>query len=72
MIVFVDLLKLLSENGWSSYRLQKEHKIGNGSIIKIRTGGDISVKTINTICELCHCQPGDIMRYVSDCEQEKR
>lgn len=66
MIVFHSLLKRLSENGWSAARLQREHQISNGTIIRIRAGMSVSTETINTICRLCHCQPGDLMTYEED------
>ena len=68
MIVFVDVLKLLSENGWSGYRLQKEHRISNGTLSRLRAGLSVSTETLNTICDLCRCQPGDLIRYVDDTE----
>lgn len=66
MIVFSDILGMLSEHGWSTYRLQKEKQISNGTIINIRNKGHISTKTIDKICKLCECQPNDFMRYVPD------
>ena len=70
MIVFVDLLKLLSDHGWSTYRLQKEKQIPNGTIIQIRNGKPVTTKTIDKICELCNCQPGDLMRGVPNNQGE--
>ena len=64
MIIFTNTLKLLSENGWSTYRLIKEKKISNGTISRLRTKQSVSTDTIDTICELCHCQPSDLMRHV--------
>lgn len=69
MIVFVNVLRKLAENGWSTYRLNKEKIIGNGTISQIRAGKPISTTTIDTICRLCNCQPGDILRYVPDTEE---
>ena len=66
MIVFNHILKRLSENGWSAYRLQKERQISNGTIARLRTGKSVSTDTIDTVCRLCHCQPGDLMRYTPD------
>ena len=63
MIVFEDLLKLLSEHGWSAYRLRKENKISNGTIQRLRKRQSVSTDTIDKICELCDCQPADLMRY---------
>lgn len=71
MIVFKDILRKLSEAGWSTYRIHKEKQIGNGVLDRIRRGDSISTNTINTICRLCRCQPGDLMEYRDDPEEEE-
>ena len=71
MIVYHNILRRLSENGWTTKRLQTEHLISNGTIIQIRAGRAITTTTIDTICRLCDCQPGDLMSYVPDETQEK-
>ena len=63
MIVYVDLFARLREKGWTARRLVKERKLGNGTIDRLRKGESVSTDTINTICELLQCQPGDILRY---------
>ena len=64
MIEFKDVLQMLSERGWSAYRLNKERQISNGTIARLRHKQSVSTDTIDKVCELCDCQPGDIMRYV--------
>jgi DNA-binding Xre family transcriptional regulator len=64
MIEFANILQMLSDHGWSTYRLQKEKKLSNGVIISIRAKKPLTTATIDKICELCDCQPGDLMRYV--------
>lgn len=71
MIVFHGLLKKLSDSGWSTYRLQKERQISNGTISRIRAGQSVSTDTIDTICRLCGCQPGDLMSWVPGKEEER-
>lgn len=71
MIVYHDILRMLSDNGWSARRLQRERLISNGTIIQIRAGRAITTTTIDTICRLCSCQPGDLMSWVPDEECEK-
>ena len=66
MIVYKNILKRLSDNGWSGYRLQKERQISNGTIIQIRNNKPISTETLDTICRLCKCQPGDILSWEPD------
>lgn len=63
MIVYLDPLRKLQEHGWSTYRLQKEKQIGNGTLSRIKSGQSVSTDTIDTICRLCDCQPGDIIKY---------
>ena len=63
MIVFADILNMLSERGWSQYRLVKERVFGNSTIQRMRLQESITTETIDKICELCECQPGDIMHY---------
>lgn len=63
MIIYIDIMKRLKDNGWTTYRLRKERKIGDATVQRIKSNQSISTETINTICELCDCQPGDIMIY---------
>ena len=69
MIVYVDILKRLAAAGWPTTRLQRERKISNGTIIQIRAGKPITTTTIDTVCRLCGCQPGDLLRYEPDEER---
>lgn len=71
MIVFGPILKMLSENGWTSYRIRNEKILPEGTLSRIRSGRTITTATIDTICRLCHCQPGDILHYVPDEEKEQ-
>lgn len=63
MIVYIEIMKRLSDNGWSSYRLRKEKLIGSATLDRIRNNESITTETIDVICRLCNCQPGDIMRF---------
>lgn len=69
MIVFVDIIKLLKEHGYSLYRIRQEKIFGGSIINRFRSGGTITTDTVDSICKLCECQPGDIMRYEPDPEE---
>lgn len=71
MIVFNDILKKLADNGWSSYRLVKERVLPNSTIITLRAGRPIKTTTLDTICKLLNCQPGDLLSYVPDSEEKE-
>ena len=62
----VDILKELKEKDYTSYRLRKDKLIGESQIQKIRKGEIASKETLNTICKLLQCHPGDILEYVED------
>ncbi len=66
MIVYQDILGKLSRCGWPTTRLQRERMISNGTIIQIRAGKPITTSTIDVICRLCHCQPGELLTWVPD------
>ena len=72
MIKYHDILERLAANGWPTTRLQREKQLSNGTIIQIRAGRPITTSTIDTICRLCGCQPGDLISYVPDPEREGR
>lgn len=60
----IDILEELKTNGYTSYKLRKDKLIGEAQIQKIRNGEIASKETLNTICKLLNCQPGDILEYV--------
>ena len=63
----IDVLQTLKAAGYSSYRLQKEKLLADSTLQKLRNGQtSITVENLNTICELLHCQPGDILQWSPD------
>ena len=62
------ILEKLKEIGYTTYKLRKDKIIGESQIQKIRNGELASKETLNTICKLLHCQPGDILEYVEEKE----
>lgn len=68
----INILNELKEKGYTSYKIRQEKLIGEAQLTKIRSGEIASKETLNTICKLLNCQPGDIMEYVPDDEEEKQ
>lgn len=66
MIVYRDILQHLAAAGWSTYRLAKENVLSANTINRIRNGLPLTTTTLDTICRLCSCQPGDLLHYVPD------
>lgn len=62
----IDILESLKKVGFTSYKIRKEKIIGEAQMQKIRTGEIASKETLNTLCKLMNCQPGDILEYVPE------
>ncbi len=58
-----DILAELKEVGYSQNRIRDERLIGQATLTQLRHGELVSWKTIETICRLLKCQPGDILEY---------
>ena len=62
----IDVLKALKEAGYSSVRIRKEKLIGQSYLQQIRRGEIVSTACLDKLCELLHCQPGDIIEYIKE------
>ena len=62
----VNVIDLLKQNGYNTTRIRKEKLIGEKTMQDIRKGIVPGIKTIDTLCELLNCQPGDLIEYVSE------
>lgn len=62
----VDVLAALKSAGYSSTRIRNEKIIGQSYLQQLRHGEMVSWKTLETICSLLKCQPGDLIEYVSE------
>lgn len=68
-IKFDKLIAMLKERGITTYKIRKENLISQATYQKLRTGdGIIDTRTIEKLCKLLNCQPGDIMEYTKDGE----
>ena len=59
----IDILEALKNIGYSQNRIRNEKLIGQATLTQLRHGELVSWKTIETICKLLNCQPGDILEY---------
>jgi putative transcriptional regulator len=66
----VDILAELKKKGYSSTRIREEKLIGQSYLQQLRRGELVSWKTLDTICSLLECQPGDLIEYVEAAQPE--
>ncbi|MBR1527787.1 MAG: helix-turn-helix domain-containing protein [Oscillospiraceae bacterium] len=65
----IDVLPELKKAGFSANRLRTEKIIGNSTIDNFRHGIVCYGKSLEILCKLLNCQPGDILEYVPDDDQ---
>ena len=66
----LDVLAALKEKGYSTYRIRKEKLFGEAQLQKLRSDELVSKETLNTLCKLLNCQPGEILKYIPDDSEE--
>ena len=62
----VDVLAMLKETGYNTNKIRKEKIMGEAMLQKLRSGQMVSWATLETLCLLLNCQPGDILEYAED------
>ena len=62
----VDIMAELKKKGYSCTKIREEKLIGQSYLQQIRHGELVSWKTIDTICSLLECQPGDLIEFVKE------
>lgn len=68
MAIVLRLDRMMADRKISLNQLSKEVGVANVNLSKIKTGkvSAIRFSTLNEICKVLNCQPGDILEYVSD------
>ena len=67
MIVYKDdILALLSDAGYTQYRLRKENLLPESVMIRLRNNEPITFTSLGKICSLLKCQPGDLIESIQD------
>lgn len=60
-----DIISQLKAAGFSSYFIRKNRIISESALTMLRRG-DPSIVTVDRVCALLQCQPGDILEYIPD------
>ena len=63
IIYACDVLELLKDKGFTSYKMRKDKLISQGALQKIREGKLVSWHELDQICAMLECQPGDLIRH---------
>lgn len=69
MISFEPFWEMLSEQGISIYNLEYDYEFNPAEISRLKNNHNFTLKFINRICHLFHCQPSDIIRFIASEEE---
>lgn len=61
-----DILQLLKDVGYSTYKIRKEKIFTESQLQNIRDNKLLTQDALNKLCKLLNCQPGDILEYIPD------
>lgn len=66
MITYFKLLDMINRKGLTKDQLRIQAGLASGTMTKISKGEMVNLKTINAICNVLKCQPGDILEWFPD------
>ena len=68
----IDILEELKKKGYTTTRLRNERILSQSTLTSIRNGGQIITATLDIICSILKKQPGQIIEYIPDTNQDKQ
>ena len=66
MFTYDKLWQTMKERGTSQYKLEKDYNISRGTISTLRKNGNVTVYTLDTLCQILHCRIEDILEIIPD------
>ena len=66
MIIYKDILQRLKEAGYNTTVIKRDNVLSQSTLTALRNNKPLNIATINVICRLLKCQPGDILAYIDD------
>ena len=68
----LDVLKWLKAAGFNTARIRREALLGQSTLTKLRRGELLSWGETGKVCELLHCQPGDLFKFIPETAEGAR
>ncbi len=66
MITYEPFFETLSRKGISTYKLINDFGFSKGTLDSLRHNRNITMETLNTLCNLLDCEVTDIIHYEKD------
>ena len=62
----IDILAELKRKGINTNKMRQEKLLSESAIQRLRTKASITWDSIDKICKMLDCQPGEILEYIPD------
>lgn len=74
MAIILRLDRVMADRKMSLKELSERVGVANVNLSKIKTGkvSAIRFSTLNAICEVLNCQPGDLLEYEPDSKEQEK
>lgn len=66
MITFDPLWDTLKKRGISQYKLIKEYNFSTGVLDRLRKNGNVTLNTLNDLCQKLNCSVEEIIEFKPD------
>ena len=67
----INVLQALKDKGYSTYRIKNDKLLSQSTLQKLREGKPVSWENIETFCRLLEIQPGELLEYYPDTEDDE-
>lgn len=71
-ISFEKAVVMLENAGITTYKIRKMGVLAQSTLTKLRHDKCVTTDTIEVLCKLLNCQPGDLMEYIPDEEAQQK
>ena len=69
----INILAEMKKVGYPTTRIRREKLISESTVQRLRTGNtSLNLESLDIVCEILRCQPGDLVEWVPDEEQAQR
>lgn len=66
MISYAPLWETMKKRGITTYTLIKDYSLSRGTLDSLKQNRNITMATLNDLCEILSCQVQDVIQYIPD------
>lgn len=70
MIIYKDVIGKLKNAGYNSGKIMSNKLLPQSTMDALRHNKPIALRSVDVICRLLKCQPGDLLEYIEDRPEE--